>query len=228
MSRLAGIILHSRGAVWNLLYLCSHLVLTFSKNFIYIRDPTLLDWGTHISSATLCTPPSFTSHHVNTFVNLEWGRGGRILVRCPAVQPPVLPTDPYRAAGCTHSSSHEAAALRRANLCPKSLLQFISVILAVNARGRVQFLSCLNRVGERYVGNTSKSSFPSDCFVLETLCRISGELFVLGIKRKKKKLFHILPQYFPLLSRGWVNCCSLFPCSIPYGLGCSPGPVATS
>lgn len=124
------------------------------------------------------------------------------MVRCPAVQPPVLPTDPYRAAGCTHSSSHEAAALRRANLCPKSLLQFISVILAVNARGRVQFLSCLNRVGERYVGNTSKSSFPSDCFVLETLCRISGELFVLGIKRKKKKIVSHPPPVLPSAEQG--------------------------
>lgn len=123
------------------------------------------------------------------------------MVLCPAVQPPVLPTDPYRAAGCTHSSSHAAAALRRANLCPKFLLPFISVILGVNARGRVQSLCCLNRMGELYVGNTSKSSFPSDCFVLETLCRISGELFVLGIKRKKKIVSHP-PPVLPSAEQG--------------------------
>lgn len=104
--------------------------------------------------------------------------------------------------GCSlHPQQQPSSCSTQKGSCPKSLPQFVSVILAVNARGRVQSVCCINRVGELSVGNVSKSSFSSDCFVLERLCRISPELFVLGIKGEKKKL-HSLTQYFLLLSRG--------------------------
>lgn len=36
------------------------------------------------------------------------------MVLCPAAKPPLLPIDPYRAAGFIHGSSHAVVALRRA------------------------------------------------------------------------------------------------------------------
>lgn len=190
VSGLAGIILHFRGTVWNLLHLCSYLALMFSKFFVYVRGFTLLDWGTHISSATLCTPPSFASHPINTFAHLErvWGDFGS-MPSCTAPSPAHKPLQ-----GCRlHPQQQPHSCSTQKGSYPKSLLQFISVILAVSARGRVQSVWCTNRVSELSVGNTSKSSFPSECFILEILCRISAELSVLGFKSGgKKKLFHSL------------------------------------
>jgi len=68
---------------------------------------------------------------------------------------------------------------------PKSVPRFTSVILAVNAGGRAQAFRCINKAAELSVGNASKISLRADCFVPESLCRLSAELSVLEIKEKK-------------------------------------------
>lgn len=137
-----------------------------------------------------CLHPPFASHPVVLFVWSE-PRDFGAMPSCTATSPAHRPSR-----GCwVHPWQQPSSCSTRKGSCPKSVPQFISAILAVNARGRAQSLRCINRAAELSVGNASKSSFPADYFVLESLCRISAQLFVLGIKKKKK----IVSEPHPIL-----------------------------
>lgn len=170
-----------------------------------------------------CLHPPFASHPVVLFVWSE-PRDFGAMPSCTATSPAHTPSQ-----GCrVHPWQQPSSCSTQKGSCPKSVPQFISVILAVNARGRAQSLCCINRAAELSVGNASKSSFPADYFVLESLCRISAQLFVLGIKKKKENSVRASPDTsFCWAGAEWAAAAPSLAASLRARV-CGPVPVGSS
>lgn len=153
------------------------------------------------------------------------GSGGWILVLCPTAQPLVLPINPYRAAA---SSTAAATQLQHSE---EQLPQISPTVYICHPCCECQRKSSI-RLLYKYGGWATRGKYFQKLLSFRMLCpwrpvQNFSRTFCAWVQGGKK-LFHSLTQYFLLLSRGWVSCCSLLPCSTPCGRGCSPVPVAAS